>query len=87
MKAHHKATQKKGMMEDGEFISQSACIEFTLMVSQEAEEDEEFKDLQEMTNKIIVDCRKSLKAQILKCINVEYELLHQQIADDSAKSL
>eukprot|EP00957_Ditylum_brightwellii_P174548 13290409-Ditylum_brightwellii.AAC.1 len=57
------------------------------MVSKEAEEDQEFKDLQETTNKIIADCRKSLKAQILKCIDVEYKLLHQQIINDFAKSL
>ena len=64
------------MMEDDEFIPQSSCIKFTLMVSKEAEEDQEFKDLQETTNEIITNCRKSLKAQILKCINVEYKLLH-----------
>eukprot|EP00957_Ditylum_brightwellii_P089985 6853344-Ditylum_brightwellii.AAC.1 len=75
------------MMEDDEFIPCSACIEFILMVSKEAEDNQEFKDLQETTNEIIANCRKSLKAQILKCIDVEYKLLHQQIIDDFAKSL
>jgi ribosome-binding ATPase YchF (GTP1/OBG family) len=62
MKAHHKAVQKKRMMDDDEFIPHSAHIEFTLMVSKEAKEDQEFQDLAEATNKIISDCRKSLKA-------------------------
>eukprot|EP00957_Ditylum_brightwellii_P123681 9429056-Ditylum_brightwellii.AAC.1 len=75
------------MMEDDDFIPCSTRIEFTLMVSKEAEEDQDFQDLQEMTNKIIANCRKSFKAQILKCIDVEYKLLHQQIINDFAKSL
>eukprot|EP00957_Ditylum_brightwellii_P023185 1749720-Ditylum_brightwellii.AAC.1 len=58
MKAHHKATQKKWMMEDDDFTPCSSHIEFTLMVSKEAEDDQEFKDLQETTNKIIANCRK-----------------------------
>eukprot|EP00957_Ditylum_brightwellii_P078411 5963063-Ditylum_brightwellii.AAC.1 len=74
------------MMEDDEFIPCSSHIEFTLMVSKEAEKDQEFKDLQETMNKIITNCRKSLKEQILKCINVEYKLLHQQIINDFAKA-
>eukprot|EP00957_Ditylum_brightwellii_P126637 9652634-Ditylum_brightwellii.AAC.1 len=64
MKAHHKAVQKKRMLEDDEFIPCFACIECTLMVSKEAEDNQEFKDLTEEMNKIIADCRKSLKAQI-----------------------
>eukprot|EP00957_Ditylum_brightwellii_P002414 185204-Ditylum_brightwellii.AAC.1 len=75
------------MLEDEEFIPCSARIRFTLTVVKEAEDDQEFKDIQETTNKIIADCRKSLKAQILKCIDVEYKLLHQQIIDNFAKSL
>eukprot|EP00957_Ditylum_brightwellii_P008777 665263-Ditylum_brightwellii.AAC.1 len=51
MKVQHKATQKKRMMEDEEFIPCSACIKFTLTVSKEAEDDQEFKDLQETTKK------------------------------------
>ena len=39
MKAHHKATQKKRMMDNEEFIPRSARIEFTLMVAKEAEDD------------------------------------------------
>ena len=87
MKAFHKATQKKRMMDDEEFIPRSARIEFTLMVAKEAEDDQEFIDIREATNEIITDCRKSLKAQILKCIDVEYKLLHQQIVEDFAKNL
>eukprot|EP00957_Ditylum_brightwellii_P172650 13142553-Ditylum_brightwellii.AAC.1 len=87
MRAHHKAAQKKRMLEDEEFIPWSALIEFTLTVSKEAEDNQELKDIQEMTNKIITYCRKSLEAQILKCIDVEYKLLHQQIIDDFPKSL
>eukprot|EP00957_Ditylum_brightwellii_P041137 3114216-Ditylum_brightwellii.AAC.1 len=75
------------MLEDEELIPCSACIEFTLAVAKEAEDDQEFKDIQEMTNEIITDCRNSLKTQILKCIDVEYKLLHQQIINDFAKSL
>eukprot|EP00957_Ditylum_brightwellii_P007742 585667-Ditylum_brightwellii.AAC.1 len=75
------------MMEDDEFIPCFAYIEFTLMVSKEAKDNQEFKDLHETTNKIIANCRKSLKAQILKCINVKYKLLHWQIINDFAKSL
>eukprot|EP00957_Ditylum_brightwellii_P000382 29839-Ditylum_brightwellii.AAC.1 len=66
MRAHHKATQKKRMLEDEEFIHRSARIKFTLAVAKEAEDDQEFKDIQETTNKIITNYRKSLKAQILK---------------------
>eukprot|EP00957_Ditylum_brightwellii_P196267 14953784-Ditylum_brightwellii.AAC.2 len=75
------------MMEDEGFIPCSAHTEFTLIVPKEVEGNQEFKDLQEMTNEIISDCRKSLKAQILKCINVKYNLFHQQIINDFAKRL
>eukprot|EP00957_Ditylum_brightwellii_P157167 11961965-Ditylum_brightwellii.AAC.1 len=75
------------MMEDDEFIHCSACIEFPLMVSKEEEDNQEFKYLTEEMNKSIVNCRKSLKAQILKCIDIEYKLLHQQLIDDFIKSL
>eukprot|EP00957_Ditylum_brightwellii_P170093 12947187-Ditylum_brightwellii.AAC.1 len=47
------------MLENDEFIPCSACIVFTLMVSQEAEDNQEFKDLNEERNKIITDCRKN----------------------------
>eukprot|EP00957_Ditylum_brightwellii_P189625 14434479-Ditylum_brightwellii.AAC.1 len=73
MRAHHKATQKKRMMEDEEFIPGSARIKLTLTVAKEAEDDQEFKDIQKTANEIIAECRKSLKAQILKCIDVEYK--------------
>eukprot|EP00957_Ditylum_brightwellii_P026221 1982810-Ditylum_brightwellii.AAC.1 len=75
------------MLKDDEFIPHSACIEFTLMLSKEAENNQKFKDLTEKTNKIIADCRKSLKAQILKSIDIEYKLFHQKIIDDFANSL
>eukprot|EP00957_Ditylum_brightwellii_P060517 4594970-Ditylum_brightwellii.AAC.1 len=57
------------------------------MVSKETEDDQEFKDITEEMNKIITNCRKSLKAQILKCIEIKHKLLQQQIIDDFAKSL
>eukprot|EP00957_Ditylum_brightwellii_P182989 13937764-Ditylum_brightwellii.AAC.1 len=40
MKAHHKAVQKKRVVEDNMFIPCSAGIKFILMVSKEAEEDQ-----------------------------------------------
>eukprot|EP00957_Ditylum_brightwellii_P169909 12932984-Ditylum_brightwellii.AAC.1 len=75
------------MMEDDEFIPCSACIKFTLMVSKEAEDDQEFRDFTEETNKIMVNCRKSLKGQILKWIDIKYKLLQQQIIGYFIKSL
>ena len=45
------------------------------MVPKEAEADQEYKDLLNETNTIIRDYRKSLKAQVLKCINIKYKLL------------
>eukprot|EP00957_Ditylum_brightwellii_P111543 8507891-Ditylum_brightwellii.AAC.1 len=52
------------------------------MVSKEAEGDQEYKDLLNKTNTIIGHYRKSLKVQVLKCIDIEYKLLTQQIIDD-----
>eukprot|EP00957_Ditylum_brightwellii_P044937 3407929-Ditylum_brightwellii.AAC.1 len=52
------------------------------MVSKEAEGDQEYKDLLNETNTIIRDCRKSLKVQVLKCADIKYKLLKQQIIDD-----
>eukprot|EP00957_Ditylum_brightwellii_P050447 3825699-Ditylum_brightwellii.AAC.1 len=40
LKTQHKATQKKRMMEDEEFIPHSACTEFTLMVAKEAKDNQ-----------------------------------------------
>eukprot|EP00957_Ditylum_brightwellii_P114024 8694341-Ditylum_brightwellii.AAC.2 len=87
MKAYYKATQKKWMVDDDNFIPHSAQIEFTLMASKEAEGEQEYQDLLNETNTIIGDCRMSLKAQVLKCIGIKYKLLKQQIIDDFATSL
>eukprot|EP00957_Ditylum_brightwellii_P022637 1707505-Ditylum_brightwellii.AAC.1 len=46
-------------------------------VSKEAEADQEFTNLLEMSNNIIRECKKSLKAQIIKCIDIKLKLLHQ----------
>eukprot|EP00957_Ditylum_brightwellii_P046041 3493458-Ditylum_brightwellii.AAC.1 len=75
------------MMEDDEFIPCSAHIKLALMVSKEAEGDQDLKDFTEETNKIIADCRKSLKAQILKCIDNKYKPIYQQIIDNFTKIL
>eukprot|EP00957_Ditylum_brightwellii_P144311 10994344-Ditylum_brightwellii.AAC.1 len=40
-----------------------------------------------MTNDIIGDCIRRLKAQIAKCIDIELKLLHQQLLDDFVKNL
>eukprot|EP00957_Ditylum_brightwellii_P011606 877209-Ditylum_brightwellii.AAC.1 len=40
-----------------------------------------------MTNDIIRDCKRRLKAQIIKCINTELKLLHQQLLNDFVKNL
>eukprot|EP00957_Ditylum_brightwellii_P059957 4552145-Ditylum_brightwellii.AAC.1 len=38
-------------------------------------------------NDIIGDCKQRLKAQIIKCIDIELKLLHQQLLDDFLKNL
>eukprot|EP00957_Ditylum_brightwellii_P035268 2674891-Ditylum_brightwellii.AAC.1 len=62
IKAYHKAAQKNGWW---------IMTTFTLMVPKEAEEDQEYKDLLEETNTAIRDCRKILKVQVLKCIDIK----------------
>eukprot|EP00957_Ditylum_brightwellii_P198239 15105405-Ditylum_brightwellii.AAC.1 len=71
MKALNKANQKKRLIDDEEFISCSAQIEFKFKVSKEAEADQEFTDLLERMNNIIRECKRSLKAQIIKCIDTK----------------
>eukprot|EP00957_Ditylum_brightwellii_P017219 1297782-Ditylum_brightwellii.AAC.1 len=87
MKAYHRAAQKKWMVDNDDFIPCSSQIEFILMMSKEAEGDQEYKDLLDETNAIIGDCRKSLKVQVLKCIDIKYKLLTQQIINDFTTSL
>eukprot|EP00957_Ditylum_brightwellii_P020114 1517318-Ditylum_brightwellii.AAC.1 len=87
MKAHAKANQKKRLIDDDNFIPCSAQIELQFKVSKEAEADQEFKDLLETTNNIIGDCKRHLKAQIIKCIDIELKLLHQQLLDDFVRNL
>eukprot|EP00957_Ditylum_brightwellii_P040291 3048979-Ditylum_brightwellii.AAC.1 len=70
MKAHAKANQKKRLTNDDKFIPCSVQIEFQFKVSKEAEADQEFTDLLETTNNVIRDCKRLLKAQIIKCINI-----------------
>eukprot|EP00957_Ditylum_brightwellii_P202864 15332123-Ditylum_brightwellii.AAC.1 len=87
MNALNKANQKKRLIDGEEFIPCSAQIEFEFKVSKEAEADQEFTDLLEAMNDIIGECKKNLKAQILKCIDIKLKLLHQQLLDDFVKNL
>eukprot|EP00957_Ditylum_brightwellii_P183487 13976819-Ditylum_brightwellii.AAC.1 len=82
MKAHVKANQKKRLTDDDDFIPCSAQNEFQFKVSTEAEADQEFQDLLETKHDIIGDCKQRLTAQIVKCIDIELKLLHQQLLDD-----
>ena len=79
--------QKKRLLDDDDFIPRSARIEFKFKVSKEAEADQEFTDLLETTNDIIGDCKRRLKAQIVKCIDIELKLLHQQLLENFVKNL
>eukprot|EP00957_Ditylum_brightwellii_P167399 12744203-Ditylum_brightwellii.AAC.1 len=85
MKTLNKANQKKRLLDDEEFIPHSAQIEFEFKVSKEAEVDQEFTNLLEVTN-IIRECKKNLKTQIIKCIDIELKLLHQHLLDEFVKS-
>eukprot|EP00957_Ditylum_brightwellii_P134906 10285778-Ditylum_brightwellii.AAC.1 len=87
MKALNKANQKKRLIDDEEFIPCSVQIEFQFKVSREAEADQEFTDLQEVTNDIIGECKQCLKAHIIKCIDIKLKLLNQQLLDDFVKNL
>eukprot|EP00957_Ditylum_brightwellii_P043903 3329729-Ditylum_brightwellii.AAC.1 len=87
MKALNKTNQKKRLTDDEEFTPHSAQLEFEFKFSKEAEADQEFTNLLEATNNIIVECNKSLKAQIIKCIDIKLKLHHQQLFDDSIKDL
>eukprot|EP00957_Ditylum_brightwellii_P084082 6392830-Ditylum_brightwellii.AAC.1 len=87
MKAHAKVNQKKRLTDDEEFIPCSPQIDFTFKVSKEVEADQEFTDLLETINGIIRECKHHLKAQIIKCIDIELKLLHQQLLDDLVKNL
>eukprot|EP00957_Ditylum_brightwellii_P202093 15328544-Ditylum_brightwellii.AAC.1 len=75
------------MAEDSDFIPCSAWIEFTPIVSKEAEEYQENKDLLKETNTLIGDYRKCLKSQVLKCIGINQKLPHKQLVKDFASSL
>eukprot|EP00957_Ditylum_brightwellii_P166988 12712626-Ditylum_brightwellii.AAC.1 len=87
MKAHAKANQKKRLTDDDYFIPCSARIEFQFKDVKGAEADQEFRYLLRTTNNIIRDCKRRLKAQIVKCIDIKLKLLHQQLLDDFVRNL
>eukprot|EP00957_Ditylum_brightwellii_P158010 12027727-Ditylum_brightwellii.AAC.2 len=60
MKAINKASQKKRLIDDEEFIPCSAQTEFEFKASKEAEADQEFTNLLKMMNNIIRECKKNL---------------------------
>eukprot|EP00957_Ditylum_brightwellii_P008511 645737-Ditylum_brightwellii.AAC.1 len=60
--------------------------EFEFKVSKEAEADQKFTNLLEVMNDIIGEYKKNLKAQIIKCIDIELKLLHPQILDNFVKT-
>eukprot|EP00957_Ditylum_brightwellii_P138335 10543937-Ditylum_brightwellii.AAC.1 len=79
------------MVGDDNFIPYSARIEFTLMVSKEAEEDQEYKYLLNETNTIIRDCRKSLKLSNCICDNINAQIntsgaLQQNIEEEMVEN-
>eukprot|EP00957_Ditylum_brightwellii_P071457 5431744-Ditylum_brightwellii.AAC.1 len=62
LKALNKANQKKRLLDDEDFVPCSVQIEFELRFSKKAEADQEFTNLLEVTNDIIRECKKNLKA-------------------------